>query len=221
MGTLRRFTSSIAAHFNWMISQIENHEALVNSAIRDVQESAGRAKVQLKRVVVDGQKMRQRLVELQESVGLWEERAKKSASIDEKKAMECLRRKKKALRQISDLEEQEREHARIQKQLESDLVLLDERLKQLKQQRNLLQTRESRAKALGSLQQENASLIGEIDDIFDRWEAKVNEYEIRGECAIASEDDLGEEFSSEEEEAELKIELAKLTGSDSDAASQI
>ena len=217
MGTLKRFTSSITAHFNWMLSQVENHEALVNSAIQEVQESGARAKVQLKRVALDGQRMRQRLMELRDAAVLWEERAKKCAGIDEKKALECLKRKKKAERQIAELEEQEREHAKVQKTLGSDLELLDERMKQLKAQRNLLKTRESRARALGALQQDSTSLIGEIDDIFDRWESRVNEYEIKGECPLSNTDDLDDEFSSGEEEEELRLELAKMLEGAGDA----
>jgi len=213
MGTLKRFTSSIMANFNAVITQLENHEALINTAIRDVQEAAGRAKAQLKRVHEDGIQMRRRLGDLREQSETWEERARKVAKDDEKKALECVRRRKRCIQEIASLEEDERQHANVERQLNQDLSLLTERINKLKTQRNMMRTRESRAQALGSMQQESTSLMGEIDDIFDRWESKVNEYEIQGGCALHNQDAFEEEFVTAEEEDELKGELAALLSS--------
>lgn len=214
MKTLRRWTTSIVTSIDQMISQVENHEALVNVAIGEVQEASARARVQLKRVEQDGQRMRKRLVELHEGSELWRDRAVKAAGVDEKRALECLKRKKKIEREIASLEEQEREHVRMEKQLCVDLKTVEDRLQQLKSQRNLLRTRQSRAEALGALGGEDTSIISEIDEIFDRWEIKVSQYEVHGESAYKREDEFEQQFVSEEEEEELKIALVELLQND-------
>ena len=208
MKTVRRWAASIVASFDSVITQVENHDALVQSAIREVQEAAARAKVQLGRVRHDGQQLRKRMLELREQEELWQARAKESA--DESKALECLKRRKRILVQLASLEEREREHAAIERQLVSDLSSVDERLRSLKEQRNLMRTRQSRAEALSAASGADSATIGEIDEIFERWETKVSEYEIRGSCDVRSSDALEEEFLTSEEESELRAELASL-----------
>jgi phage shock protein A len=210
MKTLRRWTSAISSSFEWMVGQIENHEALVSSAIKEVQEAGARAQVQLKRMRNDGQQMRKRLEELRSQSVAWTERAKASATQDEKRALECLRRKKRGDEQLAELETQEREHTKLEKQLSQDLVSIDERLTRLRQQRNTMRTRQSRAEALQALQSDDGQAISEIDDIFDRWETKIAEYEAVGACRLERNDDLETQFTTEEEERELRSTLNAL-----------
>jgi phage shock protein A len=210
MRTLKRIGASIVASFDTVVSQVENHESVVNCAIREVQETGARAKLQLNRVRQDGQSMRKRLLELREQTELWQERAKKTADIDEKKALECLRRKRRLEKSIADLEVQEREHARFEKQLSADLIVIDEKVVRLKQQRNVLRTRQSRAEAMKLLQADDSSLVTEIDDILERWEIRVGEYEAQSTALTESTDDLAEDYSIQEEESSLKEELSKI-----------
>jgi len=209
MKTLKRFTQSITASVDWMISQVENHEGLVNAAITEVQEAGARAQVQLKRVKNDGQLMRKRLIELREQKIIWEERACKIAGADEKRALECMKRRKKIESDLSELEIQEREHTKIEKQLVHDLVTIQDKLSRLKQQRNVMRTRQSRAEALKMLQSEDRSILTEIDEIFERWDHKVTEYEGLS-SQIQSTDDFAEEFTSVEQEEDLKASLSEL-----------
>ncbi len=212
MKTIRRWTSALTSSFEWMISQVENHEALVTSSMKDVQEAGARAQVQLKRMRLDGQQMRKRLADLREQVELWCSRAKASADVDEKRALECIKRKKRIEREIGEIEEQERDHTKLEKQLTQDLVVIDDRLTRLRQQRNALRTRQSRAEALRSLQNDDGLVISEIDEIFDRWETKITEYEVQASCRLDEKDDLEAQFTSAEEESALKEELKTLLG---------
>ena len=50
MHTIRLWTATLASRVDAMVSRIENHEALAESAIRDVRRAAGRASVQLRRM---------------------------------------------------------------------------------------------------------------------------------------------------------------------------
>ena len=60
MHAFRRWTAGLVSRVDWMVSQVENHEALAESAIRDVQRAAARARVQLGRVRQDGSTLRRR-----------------------------------------------------------------------------------------------------------------------------------------------------------------
>jgi phage shock protein A len=211
MKTLRRWTSSITSSFEWMISQVENHDALINASIKEVQSAGARAQVQFKRMQNDGQNMRKRLTELRSAAEQWRARAVQCAMQDEKRALECLRRQKRLQKDIGELESQEREHAKVEKQLAQDLVSIDERLQRLRQQRNTLRTRQSRAEALQSLQSDDGRLLSEIDDIFERWETKVAEYEVGGVCTGQQIDELEATFENAEEEAALRAELQTIS----------
>ncbi len=210
MKSLRRWASGVMASVDWMVSQVENHDALVSSAIKEVREAGARAKVQLSRVQKDGRNMKQKLHELREAEETWSSRAVRIAKVDEKKALECVRRRTRLQKEIRELEVQVIEHAKLEKNLCEDLGKIDERIAKLHQQQNLLRTRQSRAEALGALRHDDSIILSEIDEIFDRWEIKVTEYEIQGSCLDRSEDDLEQNFIAEEEEQDLRAELESL-----------
>jgi len=67
--------------------------------------------------------------------------------------------------------------------------------------------REYRAKAQQVGKLPDIDLITEVDDIFVRWDSKIDLTEIYAAPA----DELEEEFSSQEEEEELLAELDELT----------
>jgi phage shock protein A len=204
MRTLRRLTASIIASFEGVVGQLENHEAVVTAAIRDAEQAAGRAKAQLGRVKRDGSALQKRITELREQTVLWEDRAKRSRSIDEEKALECIKRRQRSLVQIQKLEEQHREHLKLERQLETDLLAVEEKLSTLRQQRNMMRTRESRAEAMRLTSSIDSSAIGHIDEIFERWEARVASAEEQNSFVDGTElDELAEGFATDEERHHL------------------
>jgi phage shock protein A len=212
MNSLRRLTASILSSFEGVIGQLENHEALVTTAIREAEQAAGRAKAQLCRVQKDGLAMRTRVEELREQASTWEERAKRIATQDEAKALECVRRRQRHLAEAAKIEEQAVGHVKLERQLNADLAVVQEKLTALRHQRNIMRTRESRAEALRVVHSVDSSTIGEIDDIFDRWEARISACEYHVESSISSDvDELSQEFTSKEEEGELHAILKTLT----------
>ena len=211
MNSLRRLTASIVSSFEGVVGQLENHEALVTTAIREAEQAAGRAKSQLARVQKDGIAMRKRVEELREQATLWEDRAKRISSQDETKALECVRRRQHYLAQAGKIEEQAAGHVKLERQLGADLAMVQEKLSGLRQQRNIMRTRESRAEALRVVHSIDSSTIGEIDDIFDRWEARISACENHVDFSARPEaDELAVEFTSKEEEGELQAILHSL-----------
>ncbi len=215
MNIIKRWTAGVTSRVDWMVSQVENQEALVNSALRDARQSAARAKVQLGRVQQDGQRLRQRLQKEELATTSWRERAIQTGKDDEKKAIECLRRSKRSEQLAEQLRQRLIEHEQVEQQLGKDVRAMEEQLNALAEKRNLMRTRQSRAEAVKTIQGGADALSTDLDDIFERWETRVTEQELVGSCSLQI-DPLEDDFVSQEEESALREELQKITGNKED-----
>jgi phage shock protein A len=155
-------------------------------------------------------------MELQAQVESWQQRAKNLGSSDETKALECVRRAIKLTKQVTQLEEQEREHSNREKALAKDLAVVEERLAALRQQRNIMRTRQSRAEALRLIQQVDSHVVADIDDVFNRWDSQVSACEMQAHVSYENEDPLDEEISTQEEESEARAMLSDLLSAPKD-----
>lgn len=207
MNVLKRWTTSIASSFDYVINQVENHDALVTAAIREMQSSGAKAKIQLDRVKRDGERMRTRIQELIDMDTAWSERAVRVHETDRNRALNCVQRRNQARRERAQLETHLKEHKRVEEQLCNDLKVIEERIGELKRKKNTYNARQYRAEALKAGQLSELGLIGEIDDIFDRWELKVTQYET---SFTDEEDDLENEFKRDEDSKLLNLQLEEL-----------
>lgn len=209
MARLKRWTHGFVAGIDSMIVQVENHEALATSALKDLEQGVARSKVQLLRVERDGRALTQALSEEREAAARWRARARREE--DEARALECLRRCKRAEARVAELTRNHAEHERIEQALTRDVQTLERRLVELRQHRNTIRTRQSRAEAFTAVQGSNGDLdSGEIGLIFEHWEARVAESEVASGCLLASVDSFDEAFLDAEEVASLKLELRAL-----------
>lgn len=147
---------------------------------------------------------------MRENIQLWEERAKEKKDTDSQMALQCLRRRKKLLAEASQVEVQLVEHKKVEQQLKEEVSLLREKLEELKRKRNLMRTRQSRALAVSACPESETQIVSEIEDVFDRWESRIAEYELQGATRTHVCDQFEEGFRSEEEERELRAELQSL-----------
>lgn len=207
MARIKRWTHGFVASIDNMIVQVENHEALATSALRELEQGVARSKVQLMRVERDGRALKQALIEEREASQRWRERARREE--DRARGLECLRRHKRAEARVAELTHNQAEHERIEQQLKRDVQTLERRLLELRQQRNTMRTRQSRAEAF-SVAQGSELQDGEIGQIFERWETRVAETEVASGCLVASIDGLDQEFLDQEEAASLELELQAL-----------
>ena len=213
MSYLKRWTSGVFSRIDSFVAQVENHEALANEALQNLQQSAARAQVQLKRVREDGQRLQRQCAEQHEQCARWRERAKRSIT-DDARAVECLRREKAAQRGGDELERRMQEHERIEQQLVADVRSLDTRLATLREQRNLMRTRQSRADAMSFAHGDALQLTGDIDDMFDRWELRITQAESAGGVGLSTEDRFEDEYSSQEEQEDLRRQLDEMRRED-------
>jgi len=197
---------SVTSWVDGVLAQVENHEATVNSAIARVRRSTAQARVQLRRVERDQQALRDSLVKEEEAVLAWRRRAK--AALDDEKALECLRRRKAAERRVLTLRQRLTEQERAQKELSGGIKLLRGRLSELTERKNIMRTRQSHAEAAHGMTS-GAGPIGDLEEVFDRWESRVGEIEIATDY-VEPIDAFEAEIDDEEESRALQIELDEL-----------
>ncbi|MGB5701381.1 MAG: hypothetical protein WBM48_01070 [Polyangiales bacterium] len=206
MSRMQRWKMSVTGWVDGVLAQIENHEATVSSAIDRVRQSSARARVQLKRVERDQRQLRELLLEEEAAAEAWRRRARETE--DETQALECLRRHKASARRVRGLRQRLAEHERSHQELSEGVRVLNARLGELNERKNLMRTRQSRAEAAHGMVCAGGP-IGDLEDVFERWEARVGEIEIAAECEHPI-DAFEAEFEAAEEDADLLIELGEL-----------
>ena len=186
-----------------VLAQIENHEAAVNAAIGRVRQATARARVQLKRVERDQRSLRESLLREEQGAARW--RARALDAPDEVTAIECLRRHKASERRAEVFRARLVEHERSHDELQEGIRVLNARLGELNERKNLMRTRQSRAEAAHGMAYAGEP-IADLEELFDRWETRVGEIELASECAERI-DAFESQFEKVEELAELRTEL--------------
>jgi len=209
MSLFRRITTTVTSSVDKAVSKVENHDAIINAALRDTQQAAARARVRLERVRKDGNQLKNRRNELELAVTRWTERAKRIGATDEAKALECLRRRKDCEAQLRNLRDSIAKHDELETRVAEQVKKIQERVQEISQQRNMMRSRQSVAEAMRAVHNIEGVSYGEIEDTFDRWEINLGETEILLDAASTS-DPLDTEFLSEEDTAELRAELGEL-----------
>jgi phage shock protein A len=100
------------------------------------------------------------------------------------------------------------EHERSHKELSEGIRVLNGRLGELTERKNLMRTRQSRAEAAHGMVAAGGP-IGDLEDVFERWESRVGEIEIASECEPPF-DAFEAEFETAEEDAALLVELEEI-----------
>lgn len=208
MKLLLRWKTAFCSSFESVLNQLENHEAVVAAAIREAREAAAGARVKQNRLRREGERMRSRIDELNDSSRAWASRALQVHGSEPEKALECVRRRNLAQREAQHLEAEMAAHREIEQQLQRDLALIDNRIAELGRRRTAFSSREFRAKALGAGEScVAATEAGSLEEVFDRWEMKLASVE---PALAGSVDALEAGFAVEEERAALKAQMEEL-----------
>ena len=210
MSRFKQWSTVLFSRVDSMVSRMENHEALVDSAIREVRQSLARAKVQLGRVQLDRRALETRHGEAQQAVHSWTERATAVAAEDEQRAIECLRRKHASAREVDALAQRLAQQRQVEDKLVSDIRQVEERLTGLLHQRNLLRTRESTAAAKGAMDTAASPFGEDVGEVLERWEMQVTEAELGSGHSVEL-DSFADDFVASEEQQALREELRQLT----------
>jgi len=218
MSLFKRISTSVSSSLERAVSKVENHDAIINAALRETQQAAARSRVRLARVQKDGHSLNARRNELQTAVSRWTERARGVAESDEQKALECLRRRKECESQLRGLEDSIDKHGDLENRVAENLKKIEDRIGEVSHQRNMMRSRQSVAEAMRVINNIEGVSYGEIEDTFDRWEINLGETEILM-GSTATTDTLESTFLAEEDDAELRAELADLLQVDDETQS--
>ena len=218
MSLIRRISTTITSSVDRAVSRVENHDAIINAALRDTQQAAARSRVRLERVRKDGHNLKTRHANLQQAAERWTERARKVAAEDEAKALECLRRRKACEKQLQNLEDSIEKHDELEARISAQVKKIEARIGEVAQQRNMMRSRQSVAEAMRTINNIEGVSYSDIEDTFDRWEINLGETEVLM-GAMSTRDPLDSEFLAEEDTAELRAELEDLLLADKEDSS--
>jgi len=213
MGLMRRISATITSSVDRAVSKVENHDAIINAALRDTQQAAARSRVRLERLKKDGASLKARRDELETAIGRWTERARRLASEDEAKALTCLKRKRECETQLKGLVGAIAKHDELELRIAEQVNKIEARVSEVTQQRNMLRSRQSVADAMQAIQRIECGTGTDIEDAIERWEINLGESEFLYGTSTAT-DPLESELLAEEETADLRAELDDLLASD-------
>ncbi|MCB1682654.1 MAG: PspA/IM30 family protein [Alphaproteobacteria bacterium] len=209
MNIFTRITATLTGKLDEMVAQVENHDAVVAVALKDTRAAVAKAKVRLDRVRKDGEAMRQRLQEAQRMEKLWENRAKETAAKDEQKALACLARRNQCREQTIQIQTALTRHEELEIKVRDNVQRMEQRLRDITQQQNLMRSRQSTADAMRIISKIESNTDNGIEDTFDRWEMLITETEY-SLGHMSDTDALDMSFVKEENAAQLQAELAEL-----------
>ena len=213
MSLIKRLVTTVHSSVDKTLASMENHEAVVDAALRDSREAVSRARVRLSRLEKDGKQQKNRIAELSSEVGLWNERARSVAENDRPKALACIRRRKTCEQDLKLAEAQALEHRGIEQRVRDSIAESTNRVQALQSQRNQMRSREAAAQAGKIVHSLDGRLGTDVEAAIERWEVTVGEAEILTDTLLPVDlecDDLKTEFVTKEENQILEDELEAL-----------
>lgn len=213
MNLFKRIVTTVHSGVDRTVASMENHEAIVDAALKESREALVRAKARLGRLEKDGKRQHNRVTELTSEIELWAERALACADSDRQKAIACLQRKKQREKALVTAREQLDEHDKIIKRVRGSIDESTNRVEALQQQRNHMRSREAAAQAGSIVYTLDGRMGDDVENAIERWEVKVGQSEILNDSYLSTElstDDLTEQFNTAEENQRLEAELDAL-----------
>ncbi len=209
MTLLKRTFTSLTAKIDQLVGEIENHDALIQAAIKEQKKKIAAAKVQLRRLQDSEHRLREQVAQLKINERQWTDRAAKEANDDEAKALNCLQRRQKIRLQLDKLLVMSREYQQSTAKMKINITQCEEDLASMMQKHQMLRARQCTAEAMQIIDREGNANLDDVEASFDRWEIKI----AQGEYLLDrfdEGDELEQEYLGEENELELRAQLADL-----------
>ena len=213
MSLIKRLVTTVHSSVDRTLASMENHEAVVDAALRDSREAVSRARVRLTRLEKDGKQQSNRITELTSEIELWNERARSVAEDDRPKALACIKRRKTCEHDLKLAKAQAAEHGQIEQRVRDSIAESTNRVQALQSQRNQMRSREAAAQAGKIVHSLDGRLGTDVEAAIERWEVTVGEAELITDTLLPVDvdcDDLVAEFVSREESQLLEDELDTL-----------
>ncbi len=215
MSIFKRLSATVASRVEHLVGEIENHEAVVDATLKDMQHKIAQAKVRLAQVNREKSRLDGKIEELKEKAQHWRTRAIESAQKDEETALKCLGRAKHCDQQCSTLLQSQQQYQATVQKLTDDIDSAQQQLVDTRQKHTLMRARQSTSAALKATTETDQNINQQqLEDTFDRWEVSILETELTNNQSAdfthENADTFEQEFIAREEREALSQELATL-----------
>jgi len=216
MSVFKRLSDIIAANIHHLLDRCEDPEKMVKQVVRELEDNLAQVRSAVAKAMASERQLRQGLDQGRELAAEWAERAERAlAEGDEALARRALRQKVSHERAARRLQREWEEAGAGAEELRSQLVILEQKLREARRYRDMLVARqrvaEAKRRMAGSLARlssfgERMQELGRLAEVVRHLELEVAaEVELRTE-----EEQLSQEFQVREEEAQVETELKAL-----------
>jgi phage shock protein A len=214
MSILKRLSTTLISRIDRVVTEIENHDAVIQAALDEMNSKMAKAKIALNQACRERDRIKAELETQRHNVHRWQERAIICAKTDESKALECLRRSHRSRDQAAALQKSLGEYTRSIEKMTGNIQSSAQRLNEMKQRLTLMRAKQATSKVGATVRSPCCDSESIAEDTFNRWEMHINHDDIPLDCAAnAAEDTVDElehEFITQEQQDDLHNELAAL-----------
>ncbi len=212
MSIFKRTVSSLFYKVDQVIGEIENHDALVQVAIREQQQKLATAKVECQRIRKQSAALKTQIAELKEKAVRWEQRAVNEAAENEERALACMQQLDRVTSEVTRLTEMATQYDTAIAKMSDEIKRGETSLQDLKQKHQFMRARQVTSDALGRFGNVGETQQENIDTAFDRWEVKISqgEFATSVDAFDTEADDLERTYVEDEKKEALKAQLSAL-----------
>lgn len=209
MSFVKRFSATVASRFERVLSEIENHDAVIEASLNGMRKKVATAKVFLARVQEQERQLCQQIDEQTQQAELWRQRAIGVAKQDEAKALQCISRSRDCEQRRQSLQRSLETYRQSSASLLQEIEFSEQRLLELTQKLTLMRARHSSCEARVATSGKDCDAEHLLQDAFERWEINVAQMELGIEADL-NQDVMEQEFTQHEQEQALRQALAEL-----------
>lgn len=210
MSILKRLSTTLISRIDRVVTEIENHDAVIQAALNEMNSKMAKAKIALNQACRERDRIKTELETQQSNVHRWQERAIICAKTDESKALECLRRSHKSRDRAAMLQKSLGEYTRSIEKMTGNIQSSAQRLNEMKQRLTLMRAKQATSKTDATAHSNCGDAENIVEDTFNRWEMHLNHDDIPLDCTTDDMDDLEHAFITQEQQNDLRSELTAL-----------
>lgn len=216
MSVFKRLSDIISANIHHLLDRCEDPEKMCKQVVRELESNLGQVRQAVVKAMAAERQLRRGLDQNRDIAVEWSERAEQALRDgDEALARRALRQKVEHQRAADRLQSQWEQAAASAEELRSQLVILEQKLREARRYRDMLIARQRAAEAKRRVVRSQATLssfedrfqqLGRMAEVVQRLELEVAaEAELRTE-----EEGLAGQFTEREENAQVEAELKAL-----------
>jgi len=209
MSMFKRITATLTSSIDQVVSEIENHDAVIQATVNDMQKKIVEAKIRLRNARNQAETIKQQVQEQNKQTDLWRKRAVECAERDEEKALQCMSRARDCLKSKEKLNQMLQQYITTVDKLDHDLRTSEQKLSEMKQKQILMRARQSTSQAVNAGSLDHLNVDDDLQASFDRWEMDISRAEMNIE-SMTNPDSIEEEFIHQEQRQALKESLNEL-----------